>query len=164
VTDFTQVHHLLCDPERPVPKDGVDYRFTCASKCDNELTWACTGSEHRAGLEIICTCPCHQEIPSVTTIKSFDAAYVTPDGKMNVEGLVLNPSTATTKARVRVTVEILDCPEVGDTSYSFTLDEAVISNSREVKQVELPDGGYELVSSPDVTWSITGTELDVPSH
>jgi len=109
----------------------------------------------------------------MSTIESFDKVTVTPDGKLNVEGLKLSPVTAESQCRVRITVEILDYPDsdldvlkvdARGTTYSFILDEAVISNNREVKRVDLPDGGCELVASPDVAWSIVGTEHGVPSH
>lgn len=56
-----QFQYNLCDPERSVPHEGKDYRFTCQEKADDETTFACTGSEHRDGLEIVCTCECHDK-------------------------------------------------------------------------------------------------------
>jgi hypothetical protein len=156
-----RIRHMLCDAERPVRgKDGKDYFFTCQSKADNETTHACTGSEHKVpGTEVICVCGCHQSVqrgvPGVP-----------------VAGVPLS-RTAESEVRVRITVELLDYPDSDvDTiramgrgsSYSFILDEAVISNNRGVTRFAKPDGRTELVPSPDVTWSITGTEHGVGSH
>lgn len=34
--------------------------FVCADRADGIVTFPCTGSAHRDGLEVLCSCECHQ--------------------------------------------------------------------------------------------------------
>jgi hypothetical protein len=49
-----------------IQKTAPAVYFTCSEKADNITTFPCTGSKHKDGKYIVCSCKCHQEDPRPT--------------------------------------------------------------------------------------------------
>lgn len=50
------------DPDkkrRAIQKTAPATYYTCASKADGITTFPCTGSKHKEGAHILCSCDCH---------------------------------------------------------------------------------------------------------